>query len=74
MSAAPVQIATPAFVAWLKTTKFAGNVQPGEQWDTAEAWPSKASLQAARSCFKAFVTGDKLNAEAFLYQAQEGLV
>lgn len=72
--AANPQIATRAFCAWLKTTSFAGIVQPGERWDTKEAWPSAVAMKSARDCFEAFHAGHTRIAEECMHDAQRAFV
>lgn len=68
------QIVTKEFADWLETTSFAGSVNAGDQWDTEEAWPSKETMQAARSCFEAFTAGDLKAAESAMHEAQRPFV
>lgn len=68
------QIVTPEFAAWLAGTSFAGHVEPGDQWDTAEAWPTPETMEAARECFAAFAAGDIDTALTEMQVAQESFV
>lgn len=65
-----MQIVTDDFAAWLATTSFAGQVEPGEQWDTEEAWPSRETMRAARECFRQFHAGDLVAADAARAEAE----
>ena len=69
-----IQIASPEFTAWLASTSFAGQVEPGEQWDTEEAWPSRETMRTARECFRQFHAGDLAAAEAAMHAAQSPFV
>lgn len=69
-----IQLVTPEFAAWLDITSFAGQVEPGEQWDTVEAWPSTETLRAARECFRHFHAGDLAAAETAMHAAQQPFV
>lgn len=68
------QIVTDEFAAWIDTTSFAGRVRPGEQWDTADAWPSAETMRAARDCYSAFAEGDLERAEELMHDAQRPYV
>lgn len=68
------QIATAEFCKWLQTTSFAGYIQPGEQWDTEDAWPSPETMLAARKCFAQFAAGNLVAAEAAMLDAQRSFV
>ncbi len=68
------RLVTHSFSAWLSTTSFAGTVNPGEQWDTEDAWPSANTMRAARRCYDLFSAGDLTGAEAAMIEAQEPFV
>lgn len=68
------QIATLEFCEWLKTTAFAGIINPGEQWDTESAWPNDQAMWAARNCFTQYTEyGATGEANIYLIEAQRAL-
>jgi len=69
-----MQVVTHSFAKWLATTSFAGTVEPGDQWDTVEAWPSPLTMSAARECYAHFHAGNILAAERAMDNAQRCFV
>lgn len=69
-----MQVVTHCFAQWLATTSFAGTVEPGDQWDTVEAWPSLLTMNAARECYAHFHAGDIPAAERAMHNAQRCFV
>ena len=69
-----MQVVTHPFALWLATTSFAGTVEPGDQWDTPEAWPSARTMAAARQCYSLFQAGDMVGAERAMVTAQQPFV
>lgn len=68
------QVVTKEFKMWLDGTSFSGMVKEGDVWDTADAWPSKETMSAARGCYKAFQDGDLEKAEELMHEAQAPFV
>ena len=67
-------IVTAEFAEWLTATPFAGHVEPGDQWDTPEAWPSPETMRAARECLNHFRAGNLTAATAAIVAAQQPFV
>lgn len=68
------QVVTREFADWLGSTSFAGIVNPGDQWDSEDAWPSPDTMRAARRCYDLFAAGDLAGAEAAMVEAQQAFV
>lgn len=69
-----MQVVTRSFAKWLATTSFAGTIEPGDQWDTVEAWPSPLTMNAARECYAHFHAGNIPAAERAMHNAQRCFV
>ncbi len=68
------QVVTPEFAEWLDSTSFSGVVNPGDQWDSEDAWPTPASMASARRCYTLFDAGEFGNARDAMVEAQQAFV